>query len=312
MMKIIEVVNLTKRLKNKIILNHFEMTLNAEETLVLLGPSGSGKTTLLQCILQNEKYDRGEIKLFDKNISQEKSLKNKIGLIPQEMAFFYEFSVVENLSFFCRLYIHDKDTCKEYVDNVLQLTGLESVKDRQAAKLDHNQQKILNIACGIVHNPQVVLFDEPFLGLDMENKKQVIQLIQTFKQQKKAVLCTSSIADNIEKVCERIIIINQGNLIAEGTQKQLRGMVTEKEKIFFEVSLLSDEDLRNLAAISGVLDICYEAEQLTLTVDSKKKSLFRIMDYFEQTEIYYSNPEIQESSLSEILFELTGISIKEG
>ena len=156
------------------------------------------------------------------------------------------------------------------------------------------------------------MFDEPFLGLDMENKKQVIHLIKQFKQRKQAVLCTSSIADNIEQICDRIIIINQGNLIAEGTQKQLRGMVTEKEKIFFEVSLLTEEDLKNLSALPGVLDSHYEAEKITFTVNSKNKSLFQIMDYFEQAEIYYSNPEIQESSLSEILFELTGISIKEG
>ena len=311
-MKIIEVVNLTKRISNKMVLNHFEMSLNAGETVVLLGPSGSGKTTLLECILENEKYDRGEIELFNKKISQEKSLKNKIGLIPQESAFFYEFSVAENLAFFCQLYIHDKNKCKENVDDVLQLTGLESIKDRQAAKLDKNQQKLLNIACGIVHKPEVILFDEPFLGLDMENKKQVIHLIKQFKQRKQAVLCTSSIADNIEQICDRIIIINQGNLIAEGTQKQLRGMVTEKEKIFFEVSLLTEEDIKNLSALPGVLDSHYEAEKITFTVNSKNKSLFQIMDYFEQAEIYYSNPEIQESSLSEILFELTGISIKEG
>ncbi|MCR5521715.1 MAG: ABC transporter ATP-binding protein, partial [Lachnospiraceae bacterium] len=158
----VEVDKLVKRYKELVALDHFDMTIREGEIFGLLGPNGSGKTTTVNCILSLLKYDKGEIRVFGREMKpSDYELKKQIGVVFQEVAVFDELTVRENVDYFCGLYVSDKATRKQYVEDAIKFVGLENYEKFVPGKLSGGLLRRLNIACGIAHKPKLIFFDEP-------------------------------------------------------------------------------------------------------------------------------------------------------
>ncbi|MGN0035289.1 MAG: ABC transporter ATP-binding protein, partial [Coriobacteriales bacterium] len=162
MTDVVSVAGLVKRYGDLIALDHFDLHIAPGEIFGLLGPNGSGKTTAVNCILQLLTFDKGDIRLFGEPMTPARyDLKQRVGVVPQQVAVFNELSVRENIDYFCSLYVSDRRRRRALVDDAIAFVGLEKFEKFRPRKLSGGLLRRLNIACGIAHRPELVFFDEP-------------------------------------------------------------------------------------------------------------------------------------------------------
>ena len=167
----IQVHDLVKRYGKLVAIDHLTLRIRANEIYGLLGPNGSGKTTLINCMLALLSFDNGEIRIDEKDMSPTAyDLKQKIGIVPQEVAFFDELTVRENIDYFCGLYVRDKASRKSLVDDAISFTGLSEFVNFRPRKLSGGLKRRLNIACGIAHKPSILFLDEPTVAVDPQSR----------------------------------------------------------------------------------------------------------------------------------------------
>lgn len=232
MEKVIEVNNLTKEYKGKKAIDDLTFEVYKGEILGLLGPNGSGKSTTINSILALLKYQKGSIKIFGKEMRPDSyDIKQKIGVIFQEVAVLDELNVYDNINYFCGLYIQDKKTRERYVEEAIELVGLEEFKKYLPKQLSGGLLRRLNIACGIAHKPEIIFLDEPTVAVDPQSRNNILEGIKKLRDNGATIVYTTHYMEEVEILCDRIIILDKGKIIAEGTSEELKKQANIEEKI---------------------------------------------------------------------------------
>ena len=232
MEKVIEVSHLTKEYKNLKAIDDLSFNVYQGEILGLLGPNGCGKSTTINSILSLLKYQEGIIKVFGKEMKPDSyDLKAKIGVIFQEVAVFDELNVYDNINYFCGLYIRDKKQRKQYVDDAISLVGLNDFKKFLPKQLSGGLLRRLNIACGIAHKPKLIFLDEPTVAVDPQSRNHILDGIKKLRDQGATIVYTTHYMEEVEILCDRIIILDKGKIIAQGTSDELKKEANIEEKI---------------------------------------------------------------------------------
>ena len=182
-MKTIEIKELVKRYKELLALDHFNLEVREGEILGFLGPNGCGKTTAINCMLGLLTYDKGDIRVFgEAMVPNAYHIKKNIGLVPQELAYFEQLTVYENIDFFCGLYIKDKQRRKNLVEEAISFVGLEDYRKFFPNKLSGGLKRRLNIACGIAHRPKLIFLDEPTVAVDAQSRNFILEGIKRLQE----------------------------------------------------------------------------------------------------------------------------------
>ena len=232
MKKIIEVSNLTKEYKNKKAVDNLSFDLYGGEILGLLGPNGSGKSTTINCLLSLLKYQKGSIKIFGEMMQADSyDIKSKIGVIFQDVAVFDELNVYDNINYFCGLYIKDKKTRLKYVEDAIDLVGLGEFKKYYPKQLSGGLLRRLNIACGIAHKPKLIFLDEPTVAVDTQSRNNILDGIKKLRDDGATIIYTTHYMEEVEILCDRIIILDKGKIIAQGTSEELKKQANIKVKV---------------------------------------------------------------------------------
>lgn len=232
MKKIIEVSNLTKEYKNKKAVDNLSFDLYEGEILGLLGPNGSGKSTTINCLLSLLKYQKGSIKIFGEMMQSDSyDIKSKIGVIFQDVAVFDELNVYDNINYFCGLYIKDKETRLKYVEDAIDLVGLGEFKKYYPKQLSGGLLRRLNIACGIAHKPKLIFLDEPTVAVDPQSRNNILDGIKKLRDDGATIIYTTHYMEEVEILCDRIIILDKGKIIAQGTSEELKKQANIKVKV---------------------------------------------------------------------------------
>ena len=232
MEKVIEVSNLTKEYRGKKAIDNLTFDVYKGEILGLLGPNGSGKSTTINSILALLKYQKGSIKIFGKEMRPDSyDIKQKIGVIFQEVAVLDEINVYDNINYFCGLYIQDKKTRERYVEEAIELVGLEEFKKYLPKQLSGGLLRRLNIACGIAHKPEIIFLDEPTVAVDPQSRNNILEGIKKLRDNGATIVYTTHYMEEVEILCDRIIILDKGKIIAEGTSEELKKQANIEEKI---------------------------------------------------------------------------------
>ena len=249
---VVSVQNLVKKYKNNYAVNDLSFDVKKGEILGLLGPNGSGKTTTINCILSLLQFDSGQIKIFGETMRPSAyDIKQKIGVIFQEVAVFNELTVYENIDYFCGLYISDKNTCKQYITDALKLVSLEKFQKYRPKQLSGGLLRRLNIACGIAHKPELIFLDEPTVAVDPQSRNNILNDIKKLRDQGATVIYTTHYMEEVEELCDRIIILDNGKIIAKGTVNELKKLAKNQTKIVTGPTLndvfleLTGKDLRD-------------------------------------------------------------------
>ena len=198
MEKVIEVSNLTKEYRGKKAIDNLTFDVYKGEILGLLGPNGSGKSTTINSILALLKYQKGSIKIFGKEMRPDSyDIKQKIGVIFQEVAVLDELNEYDNINYFCGLYIQDKKTRERYVEEAIELVGLEEFKKYLPKQLSGGLLRRLNIACGIAHKPEIIFLDEPTVAVDPQSRNNILEGIKKLRDNGATIVYTTHYMEEV-------------------------------------------------------------------------------------------------------------------
>ncbi len=312
MKKVIEVKHLTKCYKNLKALDDLSFDVYENEILGLLGPNGSGKTTAMNSILSLLNYQSGKIMIFGKCMMPTSyDIKKDIGVVFQEVAVFEELTVYENIDYFCGLYIYDKDKRREYVEEAIELVGLNNFKKFYPKQLSGGLLRRLNIACGIAHKPKLIIFDEPTVAVDPQSRNNILDNIKTLRDNGATILYTTHYMEEVEELCDRVIILDRGKILASGTKEELKELSNIEEKVVVDVYDLNENILEEISNKKEVDYIDYTNNVLTITYKKGKNNIGELIDLFNKKKVKYGSITSSKPTLNDVFLELTGKDLRD-
>ncbi|MGN1433692.1 MAG: ABC transporter ATP-binding protein [Ruminococcus sp.] len=226
---ILKLDGLSKKFGNKTVVDHISLEIKEGEIFGLLGPNGAGKSTTLNMICSLLKPTSGNIEIFGMNASSNmRKIKKKIGYIPQELAIHGNLKAWENAELFTSLYGIKGKELKSAIDESLEFVGLLDKKNNYAKNFSGGMKRRLNIACAIGHKPELMIFDEPTVGIDPQSRNFILEKIKTANKNGATIIYTSHYMEEVEAICTRIAIMDNGRIIAVGTREELVRLVTSE------------------------------------------------------------------------------------
>ncbi len=311
MSEIIKVDGLVKRYKELIAVDNFSMTVNEGEILGLLGPNGSGKSTTINCILSLLEFDKGTITIMGKEMSPKAyDLKSNIGVVPQEVSVFEELTVYENIDFFCGLYIKDKEERKKRVREAIDFVGLNEFTKFHPKKLSGGLKRRLNIACGIAHKPKIIFFDEPTVAVDPQSRNKILEGIDDLRKEGATIIYTSHYMEEVEQLADRVIIIDKGQLIAEGSVDKLKSMIKKSEIIKISVKGVTDEDIEKIKKLENIFSVDYDGKHLNVEA-GKGNNIVEVIKVLEEKGYKMKSVYSEQPTLNDVFLELTGKELRD-
>lgn len=312
MKKIIEVKNLSKSYKNLKAIDDLSFDVYEGEILGLLGPNGSGKSTTINSILNLLEFEKGTIKIFGKIMKPDAyDIKRDIGVIFQEVAVFEELTVYENIDYFCGLYVSDKLLRKSYVEDAINLVGLKEFTKFYPKQLSGGLLRRLNIACGIAHKPKLIFLDEPTVAVDPQSRNNILDGIKKLRDDGATIVYTTHYMEEVEMICDRIIILDKGKILAEGTTDELKSLTKLEEKITLEVKKISPKVVDEIKAFKTVDSVIENGNNLVITYKKGKDNLGELTSFLHSKKVTYSKIFSERPTLNDVFLELTGKDLRD-
>jgi ABC-2 type transport system ATP-binding protein len=308
---LIELKNVHKNYGKIDALKGISFSIEKGELFGLLGPNGAGKSTTIHLISALLSFDKGQITIDGKNIRKEtKSIKKLLGVIPQEIALYDELTAYENLQFWGKIYRISGKELKTRCEELLKMVGLFERRNTAIKTFSGGMKRRINIAAGLLHNPKVILMDEPTVGVDSQSRNFIFGLIQQLHDIGKTIIYTTHYMEEAEKLCQRIAIIDHGKLIAIGDQKTLIDMLGKNESVRIEFS--NHIKLETMQAYFPELNLKEEGKNtITFTGKELHSKLWKLLSIFHELSIDYSNISFQKPNLEKLFLKLTGRNLRE-
>lgn len=309
---VVKIENLVKRYKDLIAVDHFNLTVNEGEILGLLGPNGSGKTTTINCILSLLAYDKGTIEVFGKQMKPTSyDIKRDIGIVLQNVALFDTLTVYENIDYFCGLYINDKKLRKQYVEEAIEFTGLGDFRKFYPQKLSGGLLRRLNIACGIAHKPKLIILDEPTVAVDPQSRNNILEGIKQLNKDGATIIYTSHYMEEIEQICSRIVIMDKGKNLAEGTADELKTMIKNNETLYIDILDLDNKHIEALKQFNHIYSVIFENNRLVIKCNGGKHNLIHVMNYLQEQQLAFGRVYSELPTLNDVFLEITGKDLRD-
>lgn len=309
---IVKVDGLVKRYDKLVALDYLDLQVEEGEIYGLLGPNGSGKTTAINCILSLLKYDKGSIEIFGKPMHPNAySIKKDIGIIMQNVAVFEELTVYENIAYFCSLYIKDKAEVKRLTKEAIEFVSLEDFQKFYPKKLSGGLLRRLNIACGIVHKPKLIILDEPTVAVDPQSRNKILEGIKKLNQEGATIIYTSHYMEEVEQLCTNIAIIDKGRVIAQGTKEELKAMISIGEKISMEIFKMEEALMEELKRLPYIYSVDYRDNLLEIKSKRGKNNLVEVLEFMAQKNISLGRVITELPSLNDVFLEITGKELRD-
>ena len=312
MKNVIEVKNLTKEYKKLKAVDDLSFEVKEGEILGLLGPNGSGKSTTLNCILSLLNFQKGSIKIFGKEMKPDSyDIKRQIGVVFQEVAVFEELTVYDNVDYFCGLYISDKKLREKYINEALELVGLLDYKKFYPKQLSGGLLRRLNIACGIAHKPKLIFLDEPTVAVDPQSRNNILEGIKKLRDNGATIVYTTHYMEEAEILCDRIIILDKGKILASGTASDLKELSDIDEKITVEINEIDEEILNQISDLNNIDDYTYEMNVLTVKYKKGKNNLGELINFLKKNNVTYNKIFSERPTLNDVFLSLTGKELRD-
>lgn len=309
---IVKVKQLVKRYGDLVAIDHLNFDVNEGEIFGLLGPNGSGKTTTINCLLSLLKYDKGDIEIFGKPMSPEAyEIKRNIGIVLQNVAVFDELTVYENIDYFCGLYVSDKAVRRELVDEAIKFVGLEDYKKFYPKKLSGGLLRRLNIACGVAHQPKLIILDEPTVAVDPQSRNKILEGIQELNRRGATIIYTSHYMEEVEQICTRIMILDKGTVVATGTKEQLKNMISIGEKITVEAYNPTADQVEAFSELPNIISVENTGSQIVIRSANGKNNLENVLETLKRLQLSYGKIYSELPTLNDVFLEITGKELRD-
>ena len=312
MESIVEVKNLKKTYKDLTAVDNITFDVKKGEILGLLGPNGSGKSTTINCILSLLSFENGEIKIFDKEMTPTSyDIKSKIGVVFQDVAVFDELNVYDNVNYFCGLYIKDRKIREKYVNETIDFVNLREYIKFYPKQLSGGLLRRLNIACGIAHKPELIFFDEPTVAVDPQSRNSILEGIKKLRDAGATIIYTTHYMEEVEILCDRVIILDKGKIIAQGTVDELKELSKADEKLTIEIDDLDQKYIDEIKRKDNIDEIKYESNILKISFKNGTNNISEIINYLNKNEIKYNRIFSEKPTLNDVFLELTGKELRD-
>jgi ABC-2 type transport system ATP-binding protein len=304
--------DLRKRFKERLAVDGVGFEVAPGETYGLLGPNGAGKTTTISMICGLLRRDGGEVTVAGASLDRDPGqVKAAIGYVPQDVALYPDLSGLENLRFWGRMYGLAGRDLAERVEATLEVVGLTERAGDKVADYSGGMQRRLNIAAGMLHRPRLLVLDEPTAGVDPQSRNAILANVEALGGEGIAVLYTTHYMEEAERLCDRVGIIDQGRLVAEGTRRELVARVGERDRI----ELAATGDLAGLAAVAARVDGVDEASVVGggvhLVARDGRRLLPRLLEAAEHSGAEVTSVELVEPDLEAVFLHLTGKALRD-
>lgn len=282
------------------------------ETYGLLGPNGAGKTTTISMVCGLLGADAGEIVVAGRALTPATiDVKAFLGFVPQDIALYPDLTARENLWFFGRLQGLDKARLKRRVDEVLELTGLTERADERIDQYSGGMKRRANIGVGLLHEPLLLVLDEPTVGVDPQSRNAILESIERLGGQGMSVLYTTHYMEEAERLCDRVGIVDEGRLVAEGTRRELIERLGERTRVRIEAEGALEELGRRCREIVGVSEVTVTADAVELLATDGGRLLAPVIEAAERAGVVVTNVAVAEPDLETVFLHLTGKALRD-
>jgi ABC-2 type transport system ATP-binding protein len=292
--------------------NGIDLDVHAGEILSLLGPNGAGKSTtisMLACLLEPT---AGDATVMGHSIRREPmAVKRAIGVVPQEIALYEDLSARENLHFWGRMYGLRGAELAERVDQVLEIVGLVDRQRGAVAKYSGGMKRRLNIGVALLHRPDVLILDEPTVGIDPQSRRSILDSIIRFHEQGMTILYTTHYMEEAQELSDHIAIMDQGQVIAYGTHQELVQIVGEFDRVELALSAPGIQIVDAWRAIDGVHQVTADNGTASVLVDDSNVLLPRLFEAANRNDVRITSVAIQEPNLEAVFLHLTGRALRD-
>jgi ABC-2 type transport system ATP-binding protein len=308
----LEIKRITKTYGKLSAINGVSFRADYGETVGLLGPNGAGKTTTVSIIAGLLKPDSGEVLIENKRVKSDTDpVKLKIGLVPQDMALFEKLSARDNLTFFAALYALSGARVREAINETLSLVGLSDRAGDKVEAFSGGMKRRLNLAAALLHDPQILLLDEPTVGVDPQSRNAIFENLETLKKRGKTLLYTTHYMEEAERLCDRIVIIDHGEVIANDTLQGLHKLLRVTNVIAIEldnVDGLTPEKILNLPEVKSVQ---LEQNTLRIGVHDLSRGAPGVLRWLTDNGNSYYRVSSDQPDLETVFLTLTGRSLRD-
>jgi ABC-2 type transport system ATP-binding protein len=285
---------------------------NAGEIFSLLGPNGAGKTTTMRMLSCLTQPDGGDAWVMGHSIrSDPMGVKRTIGVVPQDIALYADLSAYENLSFWGRMYGLRGQILHHRIDEVLQITGLADRQKGPVGKFSGGMKRRLNLGIALLHRPQVIIMDEPTVGIDPQSRRGILDSIQELNQQGMTVLYTTHYMEEAQEISDHIAVMDLGQVIACGTHAELVKIVGEMSRVDLVLNTEAEPVIDRWQNIQGVSQATSENGKLTLLVEDSDLVLPRLFEAASHCGVRITAAEIKEPNLEAVFMHLTGKALRD-
>jgi len=315
----IEVDSVTKRFEDMVAVDNLSMSVSKGELFGLLGPNGAGKSTLTKMISGRLHPTSGTIKVGKYSIQDDPmKVKETLGVVPQDIVLYDYLNAKENLAFYGRLYGLSGKKLKNRIDELLKFTQLdEKAVKRHISTYSGGMKRRVNIAAALLHEPQVMLLDEPTAGLDPQNKHALWEIIEVLKKQRKTIVLTTHMMDEAEELCDRVAIMDKGKIIALGSPRELVTKIKMENTITVVPDKASPKLVEIMKSLSGVKNsyIAYDENEKTETLkvitDNPDDILPDVVSAIAKDGTKVLSVQLSRVTLEDVFIMLTGRSLRE-
>lgn len=311
-LNLLEATGLVKTFGDLTAVDGVSLAVAEGETFGLLGPNGAGKTTAISMICGLLEPDDGSITVAGEPISTRSTKgRSAIGLVPQDLAIYPDLTGEENLRFFGRLYGMGGDQLATRTAELLEIVGLSERKDDHTKEYSGGMKRRLNIGIGLLHHPRLLILDEPTVGVDPQSRNAILDSVESLAQEGMSVIYTTHYMEEAERLCDRVAIIDEGKVQAEGTRRELVSMVGEMDRV-------SITGTGNLAAaadalreIQGVSDASASDHRIEILATDASSLLPQLLTCVTDSGGSIAGVEVVEPNLEAVFLHLTGKALRD-
>jgi ABC-2 type transport system ATP-binding protein len=308
----IEVEQLRKEYGDLTAVDGVSFTARPGEIFGLLGPNGAGKTTTIGCISGLLAPTSGRVRVMGHDVVREgMAARQALGVVPQEIALYEELSAVENLKYWGGAQGLRNPLVGERIQKVLELTGLGDRAREPVKRFSGGMKRRLNFACGIVHQPQVLLLDEPTVGVDPQSRMRLLELVRAEAQAGTCVLYTTHYMEEAETLCDRLAIVDHGKVIAAGTLAELRSILEQRDLLRLSGVFQPAAARAAVAPIDHIEVVQAEENLLVLSLVDASRKLPAIFAALEAAGSEVRGTTLTQPSLESLFIKLTGKELRE-
>jgi len=308
---VLECVHLRKTYGDLVAVDDVGFTIEAGETYGLLGPNGAGKTTTISMIAGLLDPDGGTAVVDGSEITtRSTAAKAAIGLVPQDLAIYPDLTARENLRFFGKLYALGDDLDRR-VDEVLEIIELTDRADDRTKEYSGGMKRRLNIGIGLLHEPELLILDEPTVGVDPQSRNAILESVEQLGARGMAVLYTTHYMEEAERLCDRVGIIDAGSIIAEGTRRELVEIVGGRDRLHIEIKGDPSALIPRITALPDVESCTATTHSIEVVATDGSRALPDVIFAIRDAGLGVLSVDVSEPDLESVFLHLTGKALRE-